>query len=103
MREESRKVVPEMGNSNSGAGVNSGVVAFPPELELELERAFRIFTRSWSGVDLVWSGVGVELELAFEICDGVGVELSQLGVELEWSWSYCFFFNSSSTPNDRKI
>ena len=54
-----------MGNSNSGAGVNSGVVAFPPELELELERAFRIFTRSWSGVDLVWNGVGVELELLF--------------------------------------
>ena len=92
-----------MGNSNSGAGVNSGVVTFQPELELELERAFRIVTRSWSGVDLIWRRVGAELELVYEICDGVGVELSQLGVELEWSWSYCFFLNSDSTPHDRKI
>ena len=66
-----------MGNSNSGAGVNSGVDAF--------------FTRSWSGVGVEVFNLIMELEWSFEKIDGVGVELELkfligcgVGVELEW-------------------
>ena len=63
--------VAEMGNSNSGAGVDSGVVAFSARVGV--------------GVGASVLKLHAELELTSEICGGVGVELWQLRVELELS------------------
>jgi hypothetical protein len=64
----------EMGNSNSGAEVNSGVDAFLLGVGVELELVLPTLE-----LELEWSfekidGVGVELELKFLIRYGVGVE-----------------------------
>jgi hypothetical protein len=59
------------GQLQLGVGVNSGVDTFFKRVGVELELNFLIHRWSWSGVKFTRSGVGVELSL--------------LGVELEWS------------------
>ena len=73
-----------MGNSNAGAGVNSGVVTFPARVGVGVRASFsNLYTElkwSWSNLGWTWSGVRVDLWSLWRSWSGAVIARSGVGV-----------------------